>query len=91
MAALQEFRHSVSIKVTFDLVGVDCNTISRNAATAEFLLSAPEVFHAVALWDEKEVKLPHYTDRCKQAMDEHIKAKIKTLEAKGELLLIVSK
>ncbi|XP_070845781.1 coiled-coil domain-containing protein 106 [Chaetodon trifascialis] len=91
MAALQEFRRSVSMKVAFDRVGVDRNTISRTAAIAELSLAAPEVFHALAPWDEKEETLAHYAHRCRQAMDDNIKAKIKTMKAKGELLPIVSK
>ncbi|XP_022622327.1 uncharacterized protein KIAA1958 homolog [Seriola dumerili] len=91
MAALQEFRRSVSMKVAFDRVGVDRNTISRTAAIAELSLAAPEVFHALAPWDEKEETLAHYAHRCRQAMDDTIKAKIKTMKAKGELLPIVSK
>ncbi|XP_035463620.2 coiled-coil domain-containing protein 106 isoform X2 [Scophthalmus maximus] len=91
MAALQEFRRSVSMKVAFDRVGVDRNTISRTAAIAELSLAAPEVFQALAPWDEKEETLANYTHRCRQAMDDAIKAKIKTMKAKGELLPIVSK
>ncbi|XP_071370932.1 coiled-coil domain-containing protein 106-like [Centroberyx affinis] len=91
MAALQEFRRSVSMKVAFDRVGVDRNTISRTAAIAELSLAAPEVFHALAPWDEKEETLAHYAHRCRQAMDDNIKAKIKTMKAKGDLLPIVSK
>ncbi|KAL1266940.1 hypothetical protein QQF64_002615 [Cirrhinus molitorella] len=91
MAALQEFRRSVSMKVAFDRVGVDRNTISRTAAIAELSLAAPEVFHALPPWDEKEETLAHYAVRCRQAMDESIKAKIKSMKAKGELLPIVSK
>ncbi|XP_073334483.1 uncharacterized protein [Pagrus major] len=91
MAALQEFRRSVSMKVAFDRVGVDRNTISRTAAIAELSLAAPEVFHALAPWDEKEETLAHYALRCRQAMDDNIKAKIKMMKAKGELLPIVSK
>lgn len=91
MAALQEFRRSVSMKVAFDRVGVDRNTISRTAAIAELSLASPEVFHALAPWDEKEETLAHYALRCRQAMDDDIKAKIKTMKAKGELLPIVSK
>ncbi|XP_076019780.1 uncharacterized protein kiaa1958 [Genypterus blacodes] len=91
MAALQEFRRSVSMKVAFDRVGVDRNTISRTAAIAELSLAAPEVFHALAPWDEKEETLAHYAHRCRQAMDDNIKAKIKAMKAKGELLPIVSK
>lgn len=91
MAALQEFRRSVSMKVAFDRIGVDRNTISRTAAIAELSLAAPEVFHALAPWDEKEETLAHYAHRCRQAMDDTIKAKIKTMKAKGELLPIVSK
>lgn len=90
MAALKEFRRSVSMRVAFDRVGVDRNTISRTAAIAELSLAAPEVFHALAPWDEKET-LAHYAHRCRQAMDENIKAKIKTMKVKGELLPIVSK
>ncbi|KAG7216602.1 hypothetical protein INR49_023311, partial [Caranx melampygus] len=44
MAALQEFRRSVSMKVAFDRVGVDRNTISRTAAIAELSLAAPRCF-----------------------------------------------
>ncbi|XP_037403212.1 uncharacterized protein KIAA1958 isoform X1 [Pygocentrus nattereri] len=91
MTALQEFRRSVSMKVAFDRVGVDRNTISRTAAIAELSLAAPEVFHALPPWDEKEETLAHYASRCKQAMDDSIKAKIKAMKAKGELLPIVSK
>uniref|UniRef100_A0A668SSS6 Coiled-coil domain-containing protein 106-like n=1 Tax=Oreochromis aureus TaxID=47969 RepID=A0A668SSS6_OREAU len=91
MAALQEFRRSVSMKVAFDRIGVDRNTISRTAAIAELSLAAPEVFHALAPWDEKEETLAHYAHRCRQAMDDTIKAKIKTMKSKGELLPIVSK
>ncbi|XP_043105720.1 uncharacterized protein LOC122352371 isoform X3 [Puntigrus tetrazona] len=91
MAALQEFRRSVSMKVAFDRVGVDRNTISRTAAIAELSLAAPEVFHALPPWDEKEETLAHYAIRCRQAMDDSIKAKIKSMKAKGELLPIVSK
>ncbi|XP_056136360.1 uncharacterized protein LOC130112867 isoform X2 [Lampris incognitus] len=91
MAALQEFRRSVSMKVAFDRVGVDRNTISRTAAIAELSLAAPEVFHALKPWDEKEETLAHYAHRCRQAMDDNIKAKIKTMKAKGDLLPIVSK
>ncbi|XP_040014177.1 uncharacterized protein LOC120806794 [Xiphias gladius] len=91
MAALQEFRRSVSMKVAFDRVGVDRNTISRTAAIAELSLAAPEVFHALAPWDEKEETLAHYAHRCRQAMDDTIRAKIKMMKAKGELLPIVSK
>ncbi|XP_022536913.1 uncharacterized protein KIAA1958 isoform X1 [Astyanax mexicanus] len=91
MTALQEFRRSVSMKVAFDRVGVDRNTISRTAAIAELSLAAPEVFHALPPWDEKEETLAHYAIRCKQAMDDSIKAKIKAMKAKGELLPIVSK
>ncbi|GAA6224642.1 uncharacterized protein KIAA1958 homolog isoform X1 [Lates japonicus] len=91
MAALQEFRRSVSMKVAFDRVGVDRNTISRTAAIAELSLAAPEVFHGLAPWDEKEETLAHYAHRCRQAMDDTIKAKIKMMKAKGELLPIVSK
>ncbi|KAM4634435.1 uncharacterized protein kiaa1958 [Polymixia lowei] len=91
MTALQEFRRSVSMKVAFDRVGVDRNTISRTAAIAELSLAAPEVFHALAPWDEKEETLAHYAHRCRQAMDDNIKAKIKTMKAKGDLLPIVSK
>ncbi|KAK9532762.1 hypothetical protein VZT92_010131 [Zoarces viviparus] len=91
MAALQEFRCSVSMKVAFDRVGVDRNTISRTAAIAELSLAAPVVFHAMAPWDEKEETLAHYAHRCRQAMDDNIKAKIKTMKAKGDLLPIVSK
>lgn len=91
MAALKEFRHSVSMKVAFDRVGVDRNTISRTAAIAELSLAAPEVFHALPPWDEKEETLARYAHRCRQAMDDSIKAKIKTMKAKGELLPIVSK
>ncbi|KAM8828490.1 uncharacterized protein kiaa1958 isoform 2-T2 [Spinachia spinachia] len=91
MAALQEFRCSVSMKVAFDRVGVDRNTISRTAAIAELSLAAPAVFHAMAPWDEKEETLAHYAHRCRQAMDDSIKTKIKTMKAKGELLPIVSK
>lgn len=91
MAALQAFRQSVSMKVAFDRIGVDRNTISRTAAIAELSLAAPEVFHALSPWDEKEETLAHYAVRCKQAMDDGIKAKIKTMKAKGELLPIVSK
>ncbi|XP_042588158.1 uncharacterized protein LOC109073992 isoform X3 [Cyprinus carpio] len=91
MAALQEFRRSVSMKVAFDRVGVDRNTISRTAAIAELSLAAPEVFHALSPWDEKEETLAHYAVRCRQAMDDSIKAKIKSMKAKGELLPIVSK
>ncbi|XP_048030492.1 uncharacterized protein LOC125257794 isoform X4 [Megalobrama amblycephala] len=91
MAALQEFRRSVSMKVAFDRVGVDRNTISRTAAIAELSLAAPEVFHALPPWDEKEETLAHYAVRCRQAMDDSIKAKIKSMKAKGELLPIVSK
>ncbi|XP_037607702.1 uncharacterized protein LOC119477688 isoform X2 [Sebastes umbrosus] len=91
MAALQEFRRSVSMKVAFDRVGVDRNTISRTAAIAELSLSAPEVFHALAPWDEKEETLAHYAHRCRQAMDDNIRVKIKMMKAKGELLPIVSK
>ncbi|XP_051794171.1 uncharacterized protein LOC110965211 isoform X2 [Acanthochromis polyacanthus] len=90
-AALQEFRRSVSMKVAFDRVGVDRNTISRTAAIAELSLAAPEVFHSLEPWDEKEETLAHYVHRCRQAMDDDIKAKIKTMKAKGELLPIVSK
>ncbi|XP_030623762.1 uncharacterized protein kiaa1958 [Chanos chanos] len=89
MAALQEFRRSVSMKVAFDRVGVDRNTISRTAAIAELSLAAPEVFHALPPWDEKEETLAHYAVRCRQAMDENIKAKIKAMKAKGDLLPIV--
>ncbi|XP_038585882.1 coiled-coil domain-containing protein 106-like [Micropterus salmoides] len=60
MAALKEFRHSVSMKVAFDRVGVDRNTISRTAAIAELSLAAPEVFHALPPWDEKEETLARY-------------------------------
>lgn len=91
MAALQEFKRSVSMKVAFDRVGVDRNTISRTAAIAELSLAAPEVFHALAPWDEKEETLAHYAHRCRQAMDDNIKAKIKSMKAKGDLLPIVSK
>ncbi|KAM7369197.1 hypothetical protein PAMP_013489 [Pampus punctatissimus] len=91
MATLKEFRRSVSMKVAFDRVGVDRNTISRTAAIAELSLAAPEVFHALAPWDEKEETLAHYAHRCRQAMDDNIKGKIKTMKAKGELLPIVSK
>ncbi|XP_065146418.1 uncharacterized protein [Paramisgurnus dabryanus] len=91
MAALQEFRRSVSMKVAFDRVGVDRNTISRTAAIAELSLAAPEIFHALPPWDEKEETLAHYAVRCRQAMDDGIKAKIKSMKAKGELLPIVSK
>uniref|UniRef100_A0A673Z985 Uncharacterized protein n=1 Tax=Salmo trutta TaxID=8032 RepID=A0A673Z985_SALTR len=91
MAALQEFRRSVSMKVAFDRVGVDRNTISRTAAIAELSLAAPEVFHALPPWDEKEETLAHYAHRCRQAMDDTIRAKIKTMKTKGELLPIVSK
>lgn len=91
MTALQEFRRSVSMKVAFDRVGVDRNTISRTAAIAELSLAAPEVFHALPPWDEKEETLAHYAVRCRQAMDENIKAKIKAMKARGELLPIVSK
>ncbi|XP_061119045.1 uncharacterized protein KIAA1958 homolog isoform X3 [Conger conger] len=91
MTALQEFRRSVSMKVAFDRVGVDRNTISRTAAIAELSLAAPEVFHSLPPWDEKEETLAHYSFRCRQAMDDTIKAKIKTMKAKGELLPIVSK
>lgn len=91
MAALQEFSRSVSMKVAFDRIGVDRNTISRTAAIAELSLAAPEVFHALVPWDEKEETLAHYAHRCRQAMDDTIKAKIKTMKAKGELLPIVSK
>ncbi|KAK5851825.1 hypothetical protein PBY51_023348 [Eleginops maclovinus] len=91
MAALQEFRRSVSMKVAFDRVGVDRNTISRTASIAELSLAAPDVFHALASWDEKEETLAHYAHRCQQAMDENIKAKIKMMKSKGELLPIVSK
>ncbi|XP_048114985.1 uncharacterized protein KIAA1958 isoform X3 [Alosa alosa] len=91
MAALQEFRRSVSMKVAFDRIGVDRNTISRTAAIAELSLAAPEVFHALPPWDEKEETLAHYAVRCRQAMDDGIKAKIKTMKAKGELLPIVSR
>ncbi|XP_062870093.1 uncharacterized protein LOC134332389 isoform X2 [Trichomycterus rosablanca] len=91
MTALQEFRRSVSMKVAFDRVGVDRNTISRTAAIAELSLAAPEVFHALPPWDEKEETLAHYAVRCRQAMDDNIKAKIKAMKAKGELLPIVSK
>ncbi|XP_026075129.1 uncharacterized protein LOC113054056 isoform X1 [Carassius auratus] len=91
MAALQEFRRSISMKVAFDRVGVDRNTISRTAAIAELSLAAPEVFHALPPWDEKEETLAHYAFRCRQAMDDSIKAKIKSMKAKGELLPIVSK
>ncbi|XP_016302806.1 uncharacterized protein kiaa1958 isoform X2 [Sinocyclocheilus anshuiensis] len=91
MAALQEFQRSVSMKVAFDRVGVDRNTISRTAAIAELSLAAPEVFHALPPWDEKEETLAHYAVRCRQAMDDSIKAKIKSMKAKGELLPIVSK
>ncbi|XP_042364622.1 uncharacterized protein LOC121959416 [Plectropomus leopardus] len=91
MGALKEFRRSVSMKVAFDRVGVDRNTISRTAAIAELSLAAPEVFHALAPWDEREETLAHYAHRCRQAMDDGIKAKIKMMKAKGELLPIVSK
>ncbi|XP_028828416.1 uncharacterized protein kiaa1958 isoform X3 [Denticeps clupeoides] len=91
MAALQEFRRSVSMKVAFDRVGVDRNTISRTAAIAELSLAAPEVFHALPPWDEKEETLARYAVRCRQAMDDNIKAKIKSMKAKGDLLPIVSK
>ncbi|XP_031434160.1 uncharacterized protein KIAA1958 isoform X3 [Clupea harengus] len=91
MAALQEFRRSVSMKVAFDRIGVDRNTISRTAAIAELSLAAPEVFHALPPWDEKEETLARYAVRCRQAMDDNIKAKIKAMKAKGELLPIVSK
>lgn len=91
MAALQEFRRSVSMKVAFDRVGVDRNTISRTAAIAELSLAAPEVFHSLAPWDEKEETLAHYAHRCRQAMDDNIRAKIKSMKAKGDLLPIVSK
>ncbi|KAJ8347187.1 hypothetical protein SKAU_G00285880 [Synaphobranchus kaupii] len=91
MTALQEFRRSVSMKVAFDRVGVDRNTISRTAAIAELSLAAPEVFHSLPPWDEKEETLAHYSCRCRQAMDDVIKAKIKAMKAKGELLPIVSK
>ncbi|CAB1351940.1 unnamed protein product [Coregonus sp. 'balchen'] len=91
MAALQEFRRSVSMKVAFDRVGVDRNTISRTAAIAELSLAAPEVFHALPPWDEKEETLAHYAHRCRQAMDDTIHAKIKTMKTKGDLLPIVSK
>ncbi|XP_023117831.2 uncharacterized protein LOC111563135 [Amphiprion ocellaris] len=91
MAALQEFSRSVSMKVAFDRVGVDRNTISRTAAIAELSLAAPEVFHSLEPWDEKEETLAHYAHHCRQAMDDDIKAKIKMMKAKGELLPIVSK
>ncbi|XP_032395634.1 uncharacterized protein kiaa1958 [Etheostoma spectabile] len=91
MAALQEYRRNVSMKVAFDRVGVDRNTISRTASIAELSLAAPEVFQSLAPWDEKEETLAHYTHRCRQAMDDNIKAKVKTMKAKGELLPIVSK
>ncbi|XP_049908533.1 uncharacterized protein KIAA1958 homolog [Epinephelus moara] len=91
MAALQEFRRSVSMKVAFDRVSVDRNTIARTASIAELSLAAPEVFHALTPWDEKEETLAHYAHRCRQAMDDNIKAKIKTMKTKGELLPIVSK
>ncbi|XP_039532471.1 uncharacterized protein LOC120482316 isoform X3 [Pimephales promelas] len=91
MAALQEFRRCVSMKVAFERVGVDRNTISRTAAIAELSLAAPEVFHALPPWDEKEETLAHYAVRCRQAMDDSIKAKIKSMKVKGELLPIVSK
>ncbi|XP_035246848.1 proline-rich protein 12 isoform X3 [Anguilla anguilla] len=91
MTALQEFRRSVSMKVAFDRVGVDRNTISRTAAIAELSLAAPEVFHSLPPWDEKEETLAHYSCRCRQAMDDTIKAKIKAMKAKGELLPIASK
>ncbi|CAB1319149.1 unnamed protein product [Coregonus sp. 'balchen'] len=68
MAALQEFRRSVSMKVAFD-----------------------RVFHALPPWDEKEETLAHYSHRCRQAMDDTIRAKIKTMKTKGDLLPIVSK
>lgn len=66
MAALQEFRCSVSMKVAFDRVGVDRNTISRTAATAELSLVAPEVLKRLEPWDEKEETLTHYAHRCRQ-------------------------
>ncbi|KAG9354070.1 hypothetical protein JZ751_012194 [Albula glossodonta] len=91
MTALQEFRRSVSMKVAFDRVGVDRNTISRTAAIAELSLAAPEVFHSLPPWDEKEETLAHYACRCRQAMDDSIKAKIKAMKAKGELLPISPK
>ncbi|XP_048874682.1 uncharacterized protein KIAA1958 isoform X1 [Brienomyrus brachyistius] len=91
MTALQEFRRSVSMRVAFDRVGVDRNTISRTAAIAELSLAAPEVFHSLAPWDEKEETLAHYAIRCRQAMDDNIKAKIKVMKANGDLLPIVSK
>lgn len=91
MTALQEFRRSVSMRVAFDRVGVDRNTISRTAAIAELSLAAPEVFHSLAPWDEKEETLAHYAIRCRQAMDDNIKAKIKAMKANGDLLPIVSK
>ncbi|XP_034402751.1 coiled-coil domain-containing protein 106 isoform X2 [Cyclopterus lumpus] len=90
MAALEEFRCSVSMKVAFDRVGVDRNTISRTASIAELSMAAPEVFHALAPWDEKGETLAHYAHRCRQAMDDNTKAKIKTMKGKGELLPIVS-
>ncbi|KAJ8402067.1 hypothetical protein AAFF_G00373020 [Aldrovandia affinis] len=72
MTALQEFRRSVSMKVAFDRVGVDRNTISRTAAIAELSLAAPEVFHSLPPWDEKEETLAHYACRCRQAMDDKL-------------------
>ncbi|XP_056288225.1 uncharacterized protein LOC130205103 isoform X2 [Pseudoliparis swirei] len=90
MAALEEFRSSVSMKVAFDRVGVDRNTISRTASIAELSLAAPEVFHAMAPWDEKGETLAHYAHRCRQAMDDNTKAKIKIMKGHGDLLPIVS-
>ncbi|XP_063065811.1 uncharacterized protein LOC134457768 [Engraulis encrasicolus] len=53
MAALQEFRRSVSMKVAFDRIGVDRNTISRTAAIAELSLAAPEVINMDLKLDER--------------------------------------
>ncbi len=91
MAALGVFCLCEFMTVAFDLVGVDHNTISRTAAIAELNLAAPEVFHSLAPWDQKEETLAYYAHCCWQVMDDKIKAKIKTIKAKGKLLPIVSK
>ena len=54
-------------------------------------ISAPDVFKEVRPWDQRSEKLSAFVERCRTAMTDEIRDRIKKLKADDELLPFASK
>ena len=89
--ALKAFQEGHSMKTDFVSMGVDRCTIARTAPIAELKISVPDRFKEVRPWDQRSEKLSAFVERCRTAMTDEIRDRIKKLKADDELLPSASK